>query len=233
MNLFRTMCVAVVACGLGACSAIPQRRVMISPHDFSKADVVSQSYPSELRALTLMRRFYTKDPATLEAGARLLKCILELEAAQDALRRRVAPATGACEGAVSGDSGVIDQALAHKRKEWSDLESTISRIVVLAEPPPDSVVTLDASSISIPVSVDGTKTVSLNIPKQVLDRYARSNESDVKRYLVYRLNEALINFPELIGSQYPTLFTAIVNMPVSQSPTDGDHKSDKPVADGG
>ncbi len=121
-----------------------------------------------------------------------------------------------CGGSVKSTSGSVDDALKEKVQAWSELIPAISKVYVLAEPPPDSVITAKQAKFALPLSVPAVGGIAVVTPEQVLNRYARSNESDVKRYLAYRLNEALINFPDRIGPHYAEIMLAIIQQRVEQ-----------------
>ena len=85
--------------------------------------------------------------------------------------------------------------------------------LVLAEPPPEAVVTLSDLEMSASGGGSASGAPAKGDSKFTLNNAALelgANRNSDKRQMLYRLNEAALNFPE-VRTNYAKLFIAIVN----------------------
>ena len=177
------------------CSLFPQRNVRFSSHDQADGKSIVFSYPSELRASTIVK---IAKPASAEEIAVLRQSAEQIESLSKEL-----------------DSKQNDPELLRRKAVLEDQlnrqMSLVFRTAILAEPPPDTVVNLSkitfAPKVTNPAGVGGD--LNLEASQQVM-KIDISDEANIKRHMAYRLNEAMLNFPEVVGPIYGALFTKIL-----------------------
>ncbi|SBV37324.1 hypothetical protein STPYR_12254 [uncultured Stenotrophomonas sp.] len=201
MECCRMSAVILSACMVAGCGTLPQHRVFMSPHSAADADIYSLSYPAELRASTLFFGLHPDTPE--ETRQRISKA--RSEWAKKKLEYDALPST-------SNQRTVVRKQMEELRKEIRLLTGGWVRPRILAEPPPDVATSLKLT-VKVPVEANGKVTGEVDASTSI-QQIALATESDVKRHLMYRLNEALFNEPEAILPIYQTLFTAIVNLQV-------------------
>lgn len=196
---------------LSGCKAawLPQNRVMFSNHPVESNQFYSQSYPAKLRASSIHFALSANIPAGVyTAYGKKQTEMLAAQAKLNALPEK------------SQDRETIQKEIETLRKEMRLLVQDWVRPRILAEPPPDVAESmkflLDFNPTGAVMKQAGVKAETSTAISQI----SLSAESDVKRHLMYRLNEALFNEPEAILPIYGTLFTAIVNLQVPATPTD-------------
>lgn len=181
---------------LPGCGILSQKRVAFSHHSAASGEIHSFSYPASLRASTIHMGI---DPSIPEhAMEKLIELREQLEGYNDALAR-----------ADTNEVNGLTQKIEATRKEIGALQRVWMRPRILAEPPPDVATNL---TFKITPLSDGQ---SAPLPEIDLGETAEHTkltaESDVKRHLAYRINEALFNEPERIGGElYKTLMLALI-----------------------
>ncbi len=186
---------------LSGCNFIPQRRAMYSSHK-GKGGVLSYSYPAELREANIFWEYNNLNPLPYQSE--------EVKKLYSQISENIR--------IVLTEKQESKKLEARKKLDtlYEQLASVLPksrRIAILAAPPPDISVTQKGINISVKgeKALEGITASIEGLLAQAAQGIEKSTESDVKRQLAYRLNEALINFPEFILPVYAELFKAIVN----------------------
>ncbi|MCK0536624.1 hypothetical protein [Alcanivorax quisquiliarum] len=188
--------VLVLAFTLSGCLLLPQKRATFSHHSAASGEIHSFSYPASLRASTIHMGI---DPSIPEhAMEKLIKLREQLEGYNDELAR-----------ADTNEVNDLTPKIEATRKEIGALQRVWMRPRILAEPPPDV-----ANNLTFKITPRGNDQPA-SAPEIDLGatsvEITRAVESDVKRHLAYRINEALFNEPERIGGElYKTLMLALI-----------------------
>lgn len=207
MAAIRFMAIIALVTTATGCGTLPQKRVFFSPHNAADAELYSMSYPATLRASTV---FFETNPNIPDTHYdKLTSLRKQLAEKKRALAIRPTGKPGEHEPSpLIGEIEVLEREIRMLMRGWS-------RPRILAEPPPDMaeslkfLLKLDANSTGKPGGQIDAGTTLMQV--------TLAAESDIKRHLTYRLNEAFFNEPEIMADKYVDLFKAIVNMKVEPS----------------
>ena len=190
----------------------PQRLVKFSDHEMEPGKLLSMSYPADLRASTLSLRLSPDMPESVRNDAGLIWS--EFQQATSELEN--------CERGPTIDFSTGCEAQEKRVEKLSDdfaqLAAIWGNIRILAEPPPDVAVTADLT-FDLGKDADNSDIVKATAAAEAVAKQINlSNESDVKRHLMYRLNEAFYNNPTWDDDKYAALFTEIVRHKPTPTP---------------
>jgi len=225
MGIVRPVAVIALLGAATGCGTLPQKRVFFSPHTAADAELYSMSYPATLRASTVFLETNPNIPDNHYEALTKLRQKLAEKKRELAIRPAGKPGTYTPPPLV-GEIENLEKEIRMLMRGWS-------RPRILAEPPPDMaeslkfLLKLDANSTGKPGGQIDASTTLLQV--------TLAAESDIKRHLTYRLNEAFFNEPEIMADKYVDLFKAIVNMKVETSATEAnpEQKSNPPCQSNG
>lgn len=214
---------STLSAGLAACSLFPQQNVRFSEHEVSRGDgVISMSYPATLRASTMS--FALRPDIPPYAFNQLIGLRAELTDARSQLERCQTRKNTRIPIFCGDEHSAVDAANA----KIADITAVWGKVRILAEPPPDAAASVNvvlkgnAGTTGTPESAEA----SLNT---TITQIKLATESDVKRHMAYRLNEALFNHPTLIQGSYVSLFREIVNYSPTMTPAPSAAAKNVPV----
>ncbi|WP_353180328.1 MULTISPECIES: hypothetical protein [unclassified Salinisphaera] len=190
----------------------PQRMVKFSDHEMEPGKLFSMSYPADLRASTLSLRLSPAMPQSVREDAALIwsefkQATSKLETCESGLTKGFATK---CE--------TERKRVEKLSNDFAQLAAIWGNIRILAEPPPDVAVTADLT-FDLGKDADKSDIVKATAAAEAVAKQINlSNESDVKRHLMYRLNEAFYNNPTWDDEKYAALFVEIVRHKPTPTP---------------
>lgn len=203
---FLLVFVMLFSTGCGVEAMYGQKLARFKVHNKNKengsfgGDVLAYSFPAELRETNIQQRSM--------ASCELLMNNPNIKHIHDAVSKEL--------NVIFSTQSSADQktqARAKIREYVEELSVLIGeRTLILAAPPPDVSLTPDGINLTINGGeyLKGAEATINGLLGQTAEAISKSTESDVKRHLAYRLNEALVNYPEIIGPVYADLFRELI-----------------------